>query len=91
MFEDRRWRIEDGAILDPPFSILDLANSIAVCAWVPGAARLISATLLLPRDLLEQLVPSFQRLLVLSECPLFFGIPALEAVVFLRAAEVQVL
>jgi hypothetical protein len=23
MVEDRRWRIEDGAILDPPFSILE--------------------------------------------------------------------
>jgi hypothetical protein len=45
----------------------------------------------LPSNFFEQLVPSFQCFFVLSDGPASFGIPALEPIVLLGAAKVQVL
>ena len=55
-----------------------------------GCAIRGTAAASLPRHFLEQSVPAFQGFLVLGEGAAFFRIPALEAIVFPGAAEIQI-
>ena len=73
------------AISHQPYAISPACAQVAKS----GPTELI-ATSLFPRDFLEQFVPSFQGFVVLTECSAFFGIPALEPIVLLSAAKVQV-
>src|SRR5262245_11085688 len=84
--EDRGWRDSRSSILNPRSCELNRAPAhIGAESSQPNWRHA-----LLARSFLEQLMPSFQSFFILSDRPASFRVPALEPVVFLSAAEVQV-